>query len=161
VVSGRLVAVAALLALGVALVLPSWVGVVVACAVLVALAGADLAAVARPGDLTLSRPALTTVRLGRSTEVELSVVNAGARTVRGMLWDDWPESAGATHRTRRIDLAPNTMTRLRTALEPRYRGDRVAGPVTVRLFGPLGLAGRQFHRTVEARVRALPAFRSE
>ncbi|WP_040793838.1 DUF58 domain-containing protein [Nocardia higoensis] len=161
VVSGRLVAVAALLALGVALVLPSWIGVVVACAVLVTLACADLAAVARPGDLTLSRPALTTVRLGRAAEVELTVINTGTRTVRGMLWDDWPDSAGAAHRTRRLELAPNTKTRLRTTLTPRYRGDRAAGPVTVRLFGPLGLAGRQFRRPVEARVRALPAFRSE
>lgn len=161
VVSGRLVAVAALLALGVAVVLPSWTGVVVACAVLVTLVCVDLAAVARPGDLELSRKALTTVRLGSAVEVELTVVNTGERTVRGALWDDWPDSAGALRRTRRLDLAPNTLLRLPTTLTPRYRGDRIAGPVTVRLFGPLGLAGRQFRRTVEGRLRALPAFRSE
>ncbi|WP_280397294.1 DUF58 domain-containing protein [Nocardia carnea] len=33
--------------------------------------------------------------------------------------------------------------------------------MTVRLFGPLGLAGHQFRRAVPARVRALPPFRSE
>ncbi|WP_067858030.1 DUF58 domain-containing protein [Nocardia shimofusensis] len=161
VVSGRLVAVAALLALGVALVLPSWIGVVAATAVLVMLVCADLAALARPEDLALSRQALTTVRLGRDADVELTVVNTGTRTARGMLWDDWPDSAGARHRIRRFDLAPNTKLRSRTTLTPRHRGDRVAGPVTIRLFGPLGLAGRQFRRTVEAGLRTLPAFRSE
>lgn len=161
VVSGRLVAVAALLALGVALVLPSWIGIVAATALLVALACADLAALARPDDLTLSRQAMTTVRLGREADIELTVLNTGTRTARGMLWDDWPDSAGAGHRTRRFDLTPNTALRLRTTLTPRYRGDRVAGPVTIRLLGPFGLAGRQFRRTAEARLRALPAFRSE
>ncbi|HLS78572.1 MAG TPA: DUF58 domain-containing protein [Nocardia sp.] len=161
VVSGRLVAASALLAACVAFVLPSWLGVALACAVLAALAGADMAALPRPGDLTFSRPALTTVRLGRSTEVELTVTNTGERTVRGLLWDDWPDSTGAGHRARRLDLAPNTMIRLRTTLTPRHRGDRAAGPVTVRVFGPLGMAGRQFRRPVRAVVRALPAFRSE
>ncbi|MBF6263923.1 DUF58 domain-containing protein [Nocardia farcinica] len=161
VVSGRLVALAALLALGVTVLLPSVTGVVLATLVLVAAVLADLAAVARPCDLRLERPALTTVRLGRRTEVELTVVNSGSRTARGVLWDDWPAGAGVENRTHAIDLAPNTKVRLRTALTPVRRGDRTAGPVTLRLFGPLGLAGVQTRHAVPARVRALPAFRSE
>ncbi|MFI9405630.1 DUF58 domain-containing protein [Nocardia sp. NPDC052316] len=161
VVTGRLAAVAGLLALLVTFVAPSLPGVLVATGVLAAALLFDLGSVGRAGDLTLSRQPLTTVRLGRSTEVELVATNIGAHTLRGTVWDDWPDSARAENRTHQLDLAPATLVRFRTTLTPAYRGDRVAGPVTVRLIGPLGLAGRQTRRTVAARVRALPPFRSE
>nr|WP_198428808.1 DUF58 domain-containing protein [Nocardia bovistercoris] len=156
-----MVAVAALGAVLVAVVLHDWVGVAVVSGLLCAAVLIDLGSVARARDLTLSRTALTVVRLGHSAEIELTVVNTGARHARGYLWDDWPDSARGTRHAHRLDSAPNTKVRLRTTLTPTYRGDRVAGPVTVRLLGPLGLAGRQTRRTVSARVRALPAFRSE
>ncbi|WP_054811627.1 DUF58 domain-containing protein [Nocardia arizonensis] len=161
VVTGRLVAIAALGAVLVAVLWHSWFGVAVVTGLLCAAVLFDLGSVARARDLDLSRAPLTVVRLGHSAEVELGVVNTGARVARGYLWDDWPDSARARRRAHRLDSAPNTKVRLRTTLTPSYRGDRVAGPVTVRLFGPLGLAGRQSRRIVPARVRALPAFRSE
>ncbi|CAM4380568.1 DUF58 domain-containing protein [Nocardia ninae] len=161
VVTGRLAAVAGLLALLVTFVVPSLPGVLVATCVLAAALLFDLGSVGRAGDLMLSRQPLTTVRLGRSTEVELVATNTGARALRGTVWDDWPDSARAENRTHQLDLAPATLLRFRTTLTPAYRGDRVAGQVTVRLIGPLGLAGRQTRRTVAARVRALPPFRSE
>ncbi|MBF6465591.1 DUF58 domain-containing protein [Nocardia beijingensis] len=161
VVTGRLAAAAGVAALFVTLVLPSSAGVAVVTCVLVAGLLIDLGAVGRARDLALSREALTTVRLGRSAEVELVAVNTGARVLRGTVWDDWPDSARPEHRTHRLDLAPGTKVRFRTTLTPTYRGDRVAGQVTVRLLGPLGLAGRQTRRVVPARVRALPAFRAE
>ncbi|BDT93271.1 MULTISPECIES: DUF58 domain-containing protein [Nocardia] len=161
VVTGRLAAAAGVAALFVTLVLPSVAGVVVVTCVLAAGLLVDLGAVGRARDLTLSREALTTVRLGRSAEVELVAVNTGARVLRGTVWDDWPDSARPEHRTHRLDLAPGTKVRFRTTLTPTYRGDRVAGQVTVRLLGPLGLAGRQTRRDVPARIRALPAFRAE
>jgi uncharacterized protein (DUF58 family) len=161
VVTGRLAAAAAVVALLVVFVLPSWLGVLVMSSALAAVVLFDMASVARARDVTLSRDPLTTVRLGRTTEVELTVLNTGTRIVRGTLWDDWPDSARAGTRTHRLDLAPNTLTRFHTTLTPTYRGDRVAGPVTLRLIGPLGVAGRQTRHIVPARVRALPAFRSE
>ncbi|WP_433681720.1 DUF58 domain-containing protein [Nocardia sp. CA-119907] len=161
VVTGRLAATAAVLALFVGFVMPSWLGVVLMTSLLAALVLSDLGTVARAGDLTLTREPLTVIRLGRTAEVELAVVNNGTRTVRGRLWDDWPGSARAETRSHRLDLAPNTRLRVRTTLTPTYRGDRVAGPVTVRLFGLLGMAGWQSRHTVPARVRALPEFRSE
>ncbi|WP_194832511.1 DUF58 domain-containing protein [Nocardia sp. XZ_19_369] len=161
VVTGRLAAVAGLLALLVTFVVPSLPGVLIATAVLAAALLFDLGSVGGAGDLTLSRQPLTTVRLGRSTEVELVATNTGARTLRGTVWDDWPDSARAENRTHQLDLAPATLVRFRTTLTPAYRGDRVAGQVTVRLIGPLGVAGRQTRRSVAARVRALPPFRSE
>ncbi|MEU1206570.1 DUF58 domain-containing protein [Nocardia sp. NPDC005825] len=161
VVTGRLAAAAVLAALFVTLVLPSWLGVLVATLALAALIGLDLLLLGSPGALELSREPLTSVRTGRSIDVELAVLNGGARPVRGTLWDDWPPSAHARHRTHPLNLPPNTRIRLRTELTPAYHGDRVAGPVTLRLLGPLGLAGRQVRREVPARLRALPPFRSE
>lgn len=161
VVTGRLVAVALAAAVVVTALIPSWYGVFLATALLCALAGADRALAARGDDVSLERPELSVLRLGAGTEVELTVTNTGRRALRGFLWDDWPGSAGVADREHRLALAPGSRVRMRTTLTPTRRGDRIAGPVTLRLFGPLGLAGHQFRRTVPARVRALPAFRSE
>ncbi|MFE7720421.1 DUF58 domain-containing protein [Nocardia rhizosphaerihabitans] len=161
VVTGRFALLATIAAALVMFLAPSWVGVLGACVALLALGLFDVALTARADSLTMTRDPLTVVRLGRSTEIELVVTNTGTATVRGMLWDAWPDSTRADHRTHHLALAPRTRIRLRTSLTPTYRGDRVAGPVTVRLLGPLGLAGRQTRVDVPARVRALPAFRSE
>ncbi|MFD6463871.1 DUF58 domain-containing protein, partial [Streptomyces roseolus] len=161
VVTGRLAGLAALGALLVAVFLHGWGGIIFVTSILGWLLLIDLGWVARARDLTLTREPLTVVRLDRSTEVELVLTNTGKRTVRGYLWDDWPDSARTRNREHRVHLRPNTLVRLRTTLTPTYRGDRVAGPVTLRLIGPLGLAGRQTRRAVPARVRALPPFRSE
>ncbi|WP_405487481.1 DUF58 domain-containing protein [Nocardia sp. NBC_00511] len=161
VLTGRSAAAAVLAALFVTLVLPSWAGVALATGVLLALFAADLIALGSPGALELSREPITTVRSGRSIEVELSVLNSGVRRARGTLWDDWPPSARARHRRHALNLPSNTRIRFRTQLNPEFHGDRVAGPVTLRLLGPLGLAGRQVRRQVPARLRALPPFRSE
>ncbi|NKY49888.1 DUF58 domain-containing protein [Nocardia vermiculata] len=160
IVTGRLVAGAAVAALVVVFALPSWVGVVAMTGLLVVLVAVDVAA-CRTDELDLHRAPLTTVRVGRPVTVELTVHNRGPRTVRAWLWDDWPPSARAPEATHTVRLPPGSRTTLRTTVCPARRGDRVAGPVTVRCVGPLGLAGRQFRRTVAATVRALPAFRSE
>ncbi|MEV6068302.1 DUF58 domain-containing protein [Nocardia sp. NPDC052001] len=161
VVTGRLAIAAGAAALFVTFVLPSWAGLLGATAVLVALVLLDVLLLGSPGALELSRDPRTTVRTGRTAEVELTALNTGDRTLRGTLWDDWPDSAQARNRAHALKLPPNTRIRLHTELTPEYRGDRVAGPVTVRLLGPLGIAGRQTRRTVPARLRALPPFRSE
>lgn len=160
IVTGRLAVCAAVAAVVVGVALPSWAGVVVLTSVLAVLVAIDVIA-CRADDLELSRVPLTTVRVGHTATVELTVLNRGPRAVRARLWDDWPPSAQAPAETHRLQLPPNTTTRLATTVRPARRGDRIAGPVTVRLFGPLGLAGRQFRRTVPATVRALPPFRSE
>ncbi|WP_330184115.1 DUF58 domain-containing protein [Nocardia sp. NBC_01503] len=161
VVTGRTAIAAGLAALFVTFVMPSWIGLLAATAVLVALILVDALLLGSPAALELSRDPLTTVRTGRSIEVELTALNTGDRTLRGRLWDDWPASAGAREHAHTLKLPPNTRIRLHTELTPAYRGERIAGPVTVRLLGPLGMAGRQVRRQVPARLRALPPFRSE
>ncbi|MFD9732412.1 DUF58 domain-containing protein, partial [Micrococcus luteus] len=49
---------------------------------------------------------------------------------------------------------------LTTVLRPTRRGDREAERITVRSYGPLGLAARQGHHRVPWTVRVLPPFTS-
>ncbi|WP_280418583.1 DUF58 domain-containing protein [Nocardia carnea] len=161
VVTGRLFGTAVAAAVFVTVVSPSWFGVLLTTALLCALAATDRALTADSADVVLERTELTVLRLGAAAEIEIAVTNTGPRAVRGRLWDDWPGSTGAAGREHRLNLPPGHRVRVRTTLTPTRRGDRAAGPVTVRLFGPLGLAGHQFQRVVPARVRALPPFHSE
>lgn len=161
VVTGRLFGTAVAAAVFVTVVSPSWFGVLLTTALLCALAATDRALTADSADVLLERTELTVLRLGAAAEIEIAVTNTGPRAVRGRLWDDWPGSTGAAGREHRLNLPPGHRVRVRTTLTPTRRGDRAAGPVTVRLFGPLGLAGHQFQRVVPARVRALPPFHSE
>jgi uncharacterized protein (DUF58 family) len=59
-----------------------------------------------------------------------------------------------------VDLAAGQRVQVRTRLTPVRRGDQVAGPVTARSVGPLGLAGRQGSHQVAGSLRILPPFLS-
>lgn len=160
VVTGRLVALALVAAVAVTVGWPAWPGVVVASCTVFALALLDVLLVAQAMDVVLARPDRTVIRLGETTQNSLQVTNAGHRRLRGRVWTDWPESTRPRYRSHQLSLPPNTTTTLSTTLTPTHRGDRHAGPVTLRLLGPLGLAGRQTRRAVPAVIRALPAFHS-
>src|SRR5690606_29512510 len=60
----------------------------------------------------------------------------------------------------RVDLPDGEARRLVTPLRPTRRGDRRADRVTIRSFGPLGLAARQVSVQVPGRLRVLPEFAS-
>lgn len=125
------------------------------------LVGLDLALAATPSALRLTRedPALQ-VRLGESTTTGVLVENTGRRRARGLLRDGWPPSAGSSPARHPLDVPSGEVRRLSTRLTPTRRGDRRADRVTVRLLGPLGLAGRQRSVEAPARLRALHAFPS-
>lgn len=146
---------------GIAFVLPAWAAVIIGLAVLVALVAIDTLRIVPIDGLELARDAMTVVRQGNSATVTLSVTNTGATPISGELWEDWPDSVRQSIRHHRFALAPNTVVRMRTTVTPSQRGDRDAGPITIRSFGPLGLVGWQFTRDVPATVRALPPFHSE
>jgi uncharacterized protein (DUF58 family) len=122
--------------------------------------GVDVALAGRIADLQMTRSGGTSTRLGQPVKVELLVSNAGRRRVRGVLRDAWLPSAGAGPRTQQIDVPPGERRRLVTTLAPTRRGDRTAAHVTVRSYGPLGLAGRQRRHQVPWSVRVLPPFTS-
>jgi uncharacterized protein (DUF58 family) len=122
-------------------------------AVDVALAGA-----VRP--LRLARSGDTSVLLGEPAAVNLTVDNTGRRRVRADVRDAWQPSAGARPHHGRLGVQPGGRARLVTTLTPDRRGDKTAAAVTVRSYGPLGLAARQGRLTAPWTVRVLPPFAS-
>ncbi|NYI46115.1 uncharacterized protein (DUF58 family) [Nocardioides aromaticivorans] len=122
------------------------------------LTGIDLALAAAPGSVTLRRKEPGTVRLGDPATAGLSVT--AARSGRVQLRDAWQPSAGASDNRHRLRLRAGEPRRLATPLLPRRRGDLGAAGVTVRTWGPLGIAARQRTYDVPGTVRALPPFES-
>ncbi|WP_062463489.1 DUF58 domain-containing protein [Demequina soli] len=125
-----------------------------------ALAAVDAWLAPRTSSVGVRREAPASVRLSQAATTRLVVANVGRRRVRGAVRDAWQPSAGATGERHAFALAAGESASFRTMLRPTRRGDRAAGPVTVRTFGPLRLAGRQRSLEVPARLRVLPEFAS-
>jgi uncharacterized protein (DUF58 family) len=158
--SGRTVLLAALGALVVGLAMPSLWGLAAVEGALLACVLADVALAASVRGLVLTRSGDRAVRLGGTASVELVVQNPGPRTLRAVLRDAWPPSAGATPTRHRLLVPAGERRRIAVTLRPTRRGDRRASHVTVRSIGPLGLAARQRTHEVAWTVRALPPFTS-
>ncbi|MEH3143324.1 MAG: DUF58 domain-containing protein [Mycobacterium kyogaense] len=120
----------------------------------------DVVLAGSPRALEFTRGGARSARLGQPVETSLHVVNRGRSRFRGVVRDAWAPSAAATPRTQSVDLAVGQHVSVVTTLNPIRRGDQVAGPVTARSVGPLGLAGRQGSHRVEGEVRILPPFLS-
>jgi uncharacterized protein (DUF58 family) len=160
-VGGRLTLLTVLGALVVGLLAPSAVGLLAVVAVLLVGVAVDLARAGSPRLLALTRPdAVVSVRLGEPVAVELVVANGGSRRVRGAVRDAWPPSCGASPAVAALDVPAGERRRVTTTLMPARRGEHAAARVTVRSWGPLGLAARQASVAAGGRVRVLPAFAS-
>ncbi|MCK6212070.1 DUF58 domain-containing protein [Georgenia sp. EYE_87] len=131
-----------------------WVGLVVLACVL------DTLLAASPRRVEVIRTVPASVRLGEPSSSTLTVTNPGPRTLRALVRDAWAPSAGADRNRHRVTVPAGERRRLRTALLPVRRGDRPADLVTVRSFGPLGMAARQASLPAPATLRVLPAFSS-
>jgi uncharacterized protein (DUF58 family) len=158
-ITGRAAAVALT---GVLLILAvrSWLSVLLLAVALTAAIVADLLLAAAIRPLTMTRSGDTSVRLGETATVTLTITNPGARRLTALVRDAWPPSAGAEPRRTTVTIPAKAQAQVRTTLTPTRRGDRIAVSVTVRSFGPLKLAGRQGKHRVPWTVRALPPFRS-
>ncbi|MER5457974.1 DUF58 domain-containing protein [Micromonospora sp. NPDC002389] len=160
---------AALLAVG-ALTLPLWpapfVGVAVMVGAVLLLLVVDLALAAPLRSLTAARDGERAVRLGGTATVVLHLGNLSGRPLRAQVRDAWVPSAGArpdVPPSRVVQVAPGTVVALPSRLTPTRRGDRLAVALTVRSFGPLGLAFRQWSgrpATPPWTLRVLPRFDS-
>lgn len=125
-----------------------------------ALVGVDLALALGPQQLQLQRDLPASVRLSQPADSRLTVTNPTNRSARLQLRDAWPPSARPAGERPRMLLRAGESLRQTTRLLPSRRGDLAAGGVTVRSFGPLGLAARQRTVTVPGVLRVLPEFRS-
>lgn len=120
----------------------------------------DLTLAGSVRDLRVSRSGDSAVRLGEAAQVRLRLVNPGRRRVRGQVRDAWPPSAGVQQPRTRVEIAPGERRVLTTVMVPTRRGDRLGDRVTVRSYGPLGLAARQGSHAAPWQVRVLPPFTS-
>ncbi|MEU0740027.1 DUF58 domain-containing protein [Streptomyces sp. NPDC006134] len=163
--TGRTALLAALGSLPVGIWEPSWTGILAVNAPLALACACDYALAAPVRRLRLSRSGDTSVRLGDTADVTLTVTNPSRRPLRAHLRDAWPpsswqpgtEPAVSRHR---VTIPPGERRRLTTRLRPTRRGDRQADRVTIRSYGPLGLISRQGTHQVPWTLRVLPPFTS-
>lgn len=147
-----------------AFTLPLWPAPWLAMAVLVAAVAVlwllDLVTTASPAAVEVARDGARTVRLGETVEVTLRLRNRSTHTLRGQIHDAWVPSAGADLAVHRVRVPPGGSAVVTTRLTPTRRGDRPAVRVTVRSYGPFGMAFRQ--RAVRPHpawaLRVLPPF---
>lgn len=163
--TGRAALLAALGSIPVGLLAPSWAGMLAVNAPLSLAILCDYCLAAPVRTLRFTRSGDTSVRLGESAEVQLTVANPARRTLRAHIRDAWPPSSwptGTEQAASRHELTvpAGERRRISTLLRPTRRGDRRAERVTVRSFGPLGLAARQGNHDVPWTVRVLPPFTS-
>ena len=163
--TGRAALLAALGTLPVGIWEPSWTGILAVNGPLALACACDFALAAPVRRLGLTRSGDTSVRLGETADVTLTVTNPSGRTLRAHLRDAWPpsswqpgtEMAASRHR---LTVPWGERRRLTTRLRPNRRGDRHADRVTIRSYGPLGLFSRQGTHKVPWTVRVLPPFSS-
>ncbi|MFI9625022.1 DUF58 domain-containing protein [Streptomyces sp. NPDC052042] len=163
--TGRTALLAALGSLPVGILAPSWTGLLAVNAPLSLAILCDYALAAPVRTLQFTRSGDTSVRLGETAEVQLTVTNPSRRRLRAQLRDAWPPSSWPTGKDQAasrhtVTVPAGERRRLATLLRPARRGDRRAERITVRSFGPLGLAARQGDHHVPWTVRALPPFTS-
>ncbi|WP_030794635.1 DUF58 domain-containing protein [Streptomyces sp. NRRL S-920] len=163
--TGRAALLAALGTLPVGLWDPSWTGVLAVNAPLALACACDFALAAPVRRLGLTRSGDTSVRLGETADVELTVTNPSGRPLRADLRDAWPPSSwqpGTEVAASRQSLAipAGERRRLTTHLRPTRRGDHRSDRVTIRSYGPLRLFARQGTHRVPWTVRVLPPFTS-
>lgn len=165
IVGGAAVAVAALADAGGSAWL--WWALLAAVLLVAAVTALDWWAAVPLTDVRLGRGGPTQVRLGESVTVRLTVTNRSNRHLRAVVRDGWVPSAGAEGPyAHDVDAGPGETRAIDTRLTPTRRGDRPAARVTVRSYGPIGLAYRQTGRRLAAKatprwtVTALPPFTS-
>lgn len=146
--TGRSALLAALGSIPLGVFAPSWAGMLAVNAPLALAILCDYACAAPVRKLQFTRSGDTSVRLGGAVEVVLTVTNPSNRRLRAQLRDAWPPSswpsgAEQTASRHRLTIPAGERRRLSTALRPTRRGDRRADRITIRSYGPLGLAARQ------------------
>ena len=156
--SGRAAAVAVAGVL-VVLAVRSLVTVAVIDGLLLAAIFLDVALAAPVRALRVRRGGDTRVRLGEPATVTTVIENTSARPLRAQLRDAWPPSAQASAQAG-LRLPAGGHGQVAVTVAPARHGDCVSQRVTIRSFGPLGLAARQRGQRVPWTVRALPPFHS-
>ncbi|MET8565150.1 DUF58 domain-containing protein [Streptomyces flaveolus] len=163
--TGRASLLAALGSIPVGILEPSWTGILAVNGPLALACACDYVLAAPVRRLQLTRSGDTSIRLGDTADVTLTITNPSRRPLRAWLRDAWPPSGwqpgteidASRHR---LTVPPGERRRVTTRLRPTRRGDRQADRVTIRSYGPLGLFSRQGTHKIPWTVRVLPPFTS-
>lgn len=138
-----------------------WLAFVIATGLLVLVITVDLVLCPSPAKITVRRSGDTSIRLGEEATVSVLLTNHNRRAIKATVRDAWTPSAGARNGITTLTIPARQRRLVRTTLLPTRRGDRPSGPVIIRSYGPLRIAGRQHaHHGAPWQVRALPPFNS-
>ncbi|ALE92701.1 hypothetical protein AOC05_10945 [Arthrobacter alpinus] len=159
-ISGRFFLLA-LLAVVPVIAVPGPTSWLLALGVLLLVLVVDLSLAPSPRRVSLRRDLLASVRLGESTTAQLLLVNDSSRPLRAQVKDGWQPSAGAVNPLQRLRVPAQERAAMRVSLVPVRRGDLGSAHVTIRSYGPLGMAA--WHKTVTApgTLRVLPPFHAK
>ncbi len=159
-ISGRFffLALAALVPIIAAPGLLAWL---LALAVLAVVLGLDLALAASPQKLAIQRSIPLGVRLTEPCTAVVRIANETGRVLRAQVKDGWQPSAGAGNALQTVRIRAGERAALSVSLTPTRRGDLLTHHVTVRSFGPLGMAARQRTIPVPGMLRVLPPFHAK
>lgn len=128
--------------------------------VVLAVAAADAALAPRPDRLPIRRRMPDTVVLETPAEISWTVTNPAGRRLTMAFADDLPPSLRASTRRHRVVLEGHRSVTVTLPIRPARRGDLRAHRITVRTYGPLGLAARQADQAHAGGIRVFPSFRS-
>lgn len=159
-ISGRFFLLA-LLAVVPIIAVPAAATWLLALTVLLLVLVADLLFAASPRSVSLRRELPSGLRLGEGTTAVLRLANHSRRLLRGRVRDGWQPSAGAANAVQDIRIPAGERRSMTVSLLPVRRGDLRAEHVTIRSFGPLGMAARQATITAPGTLRVLPPFHSK
>lgn len=126
----------------------------------VALSVIDAVVAQSPRQYTIERHVVGPIRADQTTTSTVTVRSPFPRRARIEVRDGWPPSLRPVPAHHRASVAASVPATFITTLAPERRGVRQADYVTLRVWGPLGLAARQVSIAVPCSLDVLPEFRS-
>ncbi|EJF44447.1 PF01882 family protein, partial [Schaalia georgiae F0490] len=125
-----------------------------------ALSALDALTAVSPRELRVRREVDGPIRADETSTSVLTITNPTRRRLRLVVRDGWPPSLrpAPAHHTVRVEAGSSVV--LRTRLAPTRRGTREADYATLRVWGALGLGGRQISIDAPLALSVLPAFRA-
>jgi len=133
--------------------MPAWAAIILFAAFL------DGLRLPRARQLIAARSWSNAPALDSDTGIELTIENQGRTILECRLVDDLPEALVAEPATHRLTAFPGVPASLRYRVQPKERGDWLAGWLYVRYRSPLGLAERWARAPLTQTVRIYPALR--
>jgi uncharacterized protein (DUF58 family) len=129
---------------------------IVAVAALAVAAVLDRRSAPAPARLRPSLEAPDTVGMGQPSEILIRLHNPGPRPIRAGVHVQAPPELGLAPARQWVSMPAESWGLARVALSPTARGYATLGPLTLRVPGRWGVAGRQARVDLTARIKIYP-----